>query len=181
MEFVSKIPKWQFALLAITGSLTIIASFYMITKGNFVPFCMVTVVAFLLFLTYKRVTPYFISRPPSEFDRPYDVFRDMEPKDQTRVNAWIGFLQKDVYAKRTGPVGDFVGNDEYVKRAPLYPIDNMGYYTGKRNGVLRGSCPSTNCGCLPSPDVPEKTVCGYMNNDVLIKCPPDCCSADCDF
>jgi hypothetical protein len=180
MEFVSTIPKWQFALLAITGSLTIISSFYMITKGNLVPFGVVAAVAFLLFLMYKRIIPSFISRPPSDFDRAYDVFRDMEPKDQTRVNPWVGFLQEDVYANKTGPIGQFVGNDDYVKRAPLYPILENGY-SGTETGVLKGQCPSKNCKCYPSPDVPGKTVCGYTESGTLIKCPPDCCSEDCDL
>jgi hypothetical protein len=46
----------------------------------------------------------------------------MEPADQTRVNPWVGILQEDVYVNRTGPIGTFTGNDDYVKNAPLYPI-----------------------------------------------------------
>jgi hypothetical protein len=53
----------------------------------------------------------------------FDVFRQMEPADQTRVNPWMGILQEDVYENRAGPVGDFVGNDDYAKNAPLYPFD----------------------------------------------------------
>jgi hypothetical protein len=124
MDFISTIPKGQLALLVIAGSLTIMSSFYLITKGNFVPFGVVVTIGFLLFIVYKRIVPSVISRPPSDADRPFDVFRDMEPKDQTRVNPWVGFLQEDVYTNRTGPIGDFVGKDDYVKRAPLYSIDS---------------------------------------------------------
>ena len=121
---MDSVPDWQLALLGITGSLTIISSFYLITKGNFVPFGVVVAIGFLMFIMYKRLEVSVISQPPPDYDRPFDVFRDMEPADQTRVNPWVGFLQQDVYANRTGPVGEFVGNDDYVKRAPLYSIDS---------------------------------------------------------
>ena len=124
MDFISTIPTEELVLLAIAGSSTIMSSFYLITKGNFVPFGMVVTVAFLIYIMYKRIAPSVISQPPSNANRPFDVFRDMESKDQTRVNPWIGFLQEDVYANRTGPIGDFVGKDDYVKRAPLYSIDS---------------------------------------------------------
>jgi hypothetical protein len=124
MDFISTIPKGQLALLAIAGSLTIMSSFYLITKGDFVPFGLVVTVGYLLFLMYKRVKVNVISQPPPDIERPFDVFRSMEPADQTRVNPWVGFLQKDVYANRTGPIGEFIGNDDYVKKAPLYSIDS---------------------------------------------------------
>jgi hypothetical protein len=70
----------------------------------------------------KRVAPNVTSQPPPNPDAPaFTVFRDMEPSDQTRVNVWTGFLQEDVYKNRTGPIGDFVGNDDVSKNAPLYP------------------------------------------------------------
>jgi hypothetical protein len=41
---------------------------------------------------------------------------------QRREGAWVGFLQEDVYAKKTGPLGEFVGNDSMSGNAPLYFI-----------------------------------------------------------
>jgi hypothetical protein len=71
-----------------------------------------------------RILPNVISRPPPDPNaRAFTVFRDMEPEDQTRVNVWTGFLQEDVYKNRTGPIGNFVGNDDFAPRAPLYPLN----------------------------------------------------------
>ena len=124
MDFISTIPMEQLVPLGIAGSLMIFSSFYLITKGNFVPFGIVATIAFLMFLLYKRLEVHVISRPPPDYERPYDVFRSMESKDQTRVNPWVGFLQDDVYMNRTGPIGEFTGNDDYVKKAPLYSIES---------------------------------------------------------
>ena len=46
----------------------------------------------------------------------------MEPADQTRENPWLGFLQEDVRVKRTGPIGDFIGNDSNSGNAILYTV-----------------------------------------------------------
>jgi hypothetical protein len=167
-----------------TGALTIFSSLYLLGHGYVSPLAASIAVAFLLYMTYKRIQVSIASQPPppdiGTGASQFDVFRQMEPADQTRVNPWVGILQEDVYANRTGPIGDFVGNDDYVKKAPLYSIYGNNY-TGPETGVSQGPCPSQNCGCLPSPDVPGKTVCGYINNGILIKCPPDCCSDDCDL
>jgi len=80
----------------------------------------------LLFLTIYRIQTSETSKPPPVDDgtgsSQFTVFRDMEPADQTRVNPFMGILQEDVYANRTGPIGTFVGNDDYAKNAPLYPF-----------------------------------------------------------
>ena len=116
------LPKSQLILLAIAGSLMILSSFYLLQQGKFMPLAAVVVIAFLGLLLFKRVAPNVTSRPPPDPDAPaFTVFRDMEPADQTRVNVWTGFLQEDVYRNRTGPIGDFVGNDDVSKNAPLYP------------------------------------------------------------
>jgi hypothetical protein len=85
------------------------------------PLAAVFVVAFVLYLTIMRMKK---SEPPPQEESPsqFDVFRQMEPADQTRVNPWTGILQEDVYVNRTGSIGDFVGNDDYTKNAPLYPF-----------------------------------------------------------
>jgi len=124
MDNISTIPTGQFVLLGIAGSLTIVTSLYLFFKGNFVPFAIVALVGFLIFITHKRLQKTFDSQPPPEYDRPFDVFRDMEPADQTRINPWVGFLQEDVFAKKMGPIGTFRGKDDYVKKAPLYPVDS---------------------------------------------------------
>ena len=86
------------------------------------PLAVVVVIAFLGWMLIKRITPNVVSQPPPVPDAPaFTVFRDMEPADQTRVNVWTGFLQEDVYQNRTGPIGDFVGNDDVSKKARLYP------------------------------------------------------------
>lgn len=116
---MSSLPK---ILLAIAGSLMILSSFYLLQRGNFMPLAAVVVIAFLGWLLFNRIRPSVISRPPPNPDAPaFTVFRDMEPADQTRVNVWTGLLQEDVYQNRTGPIGDFVGNDDVSKNAPLYP------------------------------------------------------------
>ena len=116
------LPKSQMILLAIAGSLMILSSFYLLQQGDFMPLAAVVVIAFLGLLMFNRLVPSVVSQPPPDPDAPaFTVFRDMEPADQTRVNVWTGFLQEDVYQNRTGPIGDFVGNDDVSKNAPLYP------------------------------------------------------------
>jgi hypothetical protein len=84
----------------------------------------VIVVLFLLYMAYKRFppAPARISQTVAAYDNQFDVFRDMEPADQTRENPWLGFLQEDVRVHRTGPIGDFVGADSKSGNAPLYLV-----------------------------------------------------------
>jgi hypothetical protein len=125
MGFFPDIPKGQFVLLAITGSLMILSSFYLLQRGQVMPLAAVSVIAFLGWLMFMRIAPDVTSRPPPVPDSPaFTVFRDMEPADQTRVNVWTGFLQEDVYQNRTGPIGDFTGNDDSMKHLRLYSTQN---------------------------------------------------------
>lgn len=82
----------------------------------------VVIVMFMLFIAYIRFpqAPARISQPVPSYDNQFEVFRDMEPKSQTRENTWIGFLQEDVHKNRTGPIGNFTGTDSASGRAPLY-------------------------------------------------------------
>lgn len=57
------------------------------------------------------------ARPPY-----YDAEFLKETDSQRREGAWVGFLQEDVFAKKTGPLGDFVGNDSPSGQAILYAI-----------------------------------------------------------
>ena len=117
------LPKGQLVLLAIAGSFMILSSFYLLQQGQVMPLAAVVVIAFLGWMMYMRILPNVMSRPPPDPNAPaFTVFRDMEPADQTRVNVWTGFLQEDVYKNRTGPIGNFVGNDDFVPKAPLYPL-----------------------------------------------------------
>ena len=85
----------------------------------------VLVILYLIWKTYERV-PYprvSISHPDGSYDNQgevMDIFRDMEPADQTREGVWVGFLQEDVRVNRAGPVGDFTGNDSHSGNASLY-------------------------------------------------------------
>jgi hypothetical protein len=82
----------------------------------------VVIVMFMLFIAYIRFpqAPARISQPVASYDNQFEVFRDMEPRSQTRENPWIGFLQEDVQKNRTGPIGNFTGADTTSGRAPLY-------------------------------------------------------------
>lgn len=88
----------------------------------------VVVVLILLYLAYKRFppAPARISQTVAANDNQFDVFRDMEPADQTRENPWLGFLQEDVRVKRTGPIGEFIGADSNSGSAPLYMFESAG-------------------------------------------------------
>ena len=121
MDFLTALPTWQLALVAIAGSMTIFTSLYLLRRGYIAPIAAVLAVGFVLYITISRTV---MSRPPPPVESPsqFDVFRQMEPADQTRVNPWMGILQEDVYVNRVGPIGEFVGNDDYVKNAPLYPF-----------------------------------------------------------
>jgi len=79
-------------------------------------------IAFLMYVAYVRFppAPARISQPVAAYDNQFEVFRDMEPADQTRENPWLGFLQEDVRKNRTGPIGNFVGYDDPSTKAPLY-------------------------------------------------------------
>jgi hypothetical protein len=84
----------------------------------------VVIVLGLLYLAYKRFppAPARISQTVAANDNQFDVFRDMEPADQTRENPWLGFLQEDVRVKRTGPIGEFIGADSSSGSAVLYLV-----------------------------------------------------------
>jgi len=117
------LPKGQLVLLAIAGSFMILSSFYLLQQGQVMPLAAVAVISFLGWMLYMGILPSVTSRPPADpTASAFTVFRDMEPADQTRVNVWTGFLQEDVYQNRTGPIGNFVGNDDFAPRAPLYPL-----------------------------------------------------------
>jgi hypothetical protein len=77
-----------------------------------------------MYFAYMRFppAPARISQSVPAYDNQFEVFRDMEPADQTRENPWLGFLQEDVRVKRTGPVGDFIGNDSTSGKAILYAV-----------------------------------------------------------
>jgi hypothetical protein len=123
-DLFTALPTRQFVLVAIAGAMTIFTSLYLLRRGYVVPIASVLAVAFVLYLVISRIAPSVTSRPPPPTDdsSQYDVFRQMEPADQTRVNPWTGILQEDVYVNRTGPIGNFVGNDDASPRAPLYPF-----------------------------------------------------------
>lgn len=80
------------------------------------------IIAFLMYMAYLRFpsAPAKISQPVAAYDNQFEVFRDMEPADQTRENPWLGFLQEDVRKNRTGPIGNFIGYDDPSPKAPLY-------------------------------------------------------------
>jgi len=126
MDTLTALPTWQFVLVAITGFVTLFSSLYLLGKGYVAPLAAVGAVLFLTYIVFIRIRASVVSRPPPTDDgtggSQFDVFRQMEPADQTRVNPWTGILQEDVYVNRTGPIGVFVGNDDYVKNAPLYPF-----------------------------------------------------------
>jgi len=83
--------------------------------------------AVLVYLAYRLVPgpPAKISQTVPAYDNQFEVFRDMEPADQTRENSWVGFLQENVRAGRTGPIGDFIGEDSSSGSAPLFYFDSI--------------------------------------------------------
>jgi hypothetical protein len=178
MDFFTALPTWQFVLVATAGAMTIFTSLYLLRRGYIAPIASVIAVSFVGYMLISRFgTP---SYPPSDSSySQYDVFRQMEPADQTRVNPWMGILQEDVYANRTGPIGDFVGNDDYVKNAPLYLISSEAKY---EKGISARNCPTNaRCTCIPVPGDPKKTHCGYIQNGTFIACPSDCCTPACTY
>lgn len=78
----------------------------------------------LIWLAYETLqkAPAKISKPVAAYDNQYEVMRDMEPNSQIRENPWVGFLQEDVHAGRTGPIGEFVGVESRSGRAVLYDL-----------------------------------------------------------
>ena len=88
----------------------------------------IVIILGLLWFAYTRFppAPARISQTVPAYDNQFEVFRDMEPADQTRENPWLGFLQEDVRQNRTGPIGDFIGNESPVPHAPLYTFETMG-------------------------------------------------------
>lgn len=81
----------------------------------------------MAWLAYTHVppAPAQISQTVTAYDNQYELFRDMEPADQTRENSWVGFLQENVRKNRTGPIGDFLGNDSSSGNASLYQISAL--------------------------------------------------------
>ena len=81
----------------------------------------------LAYLAYTHIpaAPAQISQPVSAYDNQFEVFRDMEPVDQTLENSWVGFLQENVRAGRTGPIGDFIGENSSSGSAPLFYFDSI--------------------------------------------------------
>jgi hypothetical protein len=81
----------------------------------------------LAYLAYTNIpaAPAQISQTVPAYDNQFEVFRDMEPADQTLENSWVGFLQENVRSGRTGPIGDFIGNDSDSGKAPLFYFDSI--------------------------------------------------------
>ena len=83
------------------------------------------IVAWLLSTAYGLLP---MLKPPA-WDNPfsqtpyydYDYMKNVTDSTR-REGAWVGFLQEDVYKNRTGPIGEFVGNDSPSDKAPLYLI-----------------------------------------------------------
>jgi hypothetical protein len=82
----------------------------------------VIIVMVLLYLAIVRFVPApaQISQPETAYASQTEIFRDLEPSTQIRDNAWVGFLQEDVRQGRTGPIGDFKGNDSNSGKVRLY-------------------------------------------------------------
>jgi hypothetical protein len=118
------LPTWQFVIVVSAGAMVIFTSLYLLRRGYIAPIASVFAMGFVLYVSFSRIKRTVDSHPtpPDESPSQYDVFRQMESADQTRVNPWVGILQEDVYVNRTGPIGNFDGNDDYVKNAPLYAI-----------------------------------------------------------
>ena len=78
----------------------------------------------LMYIAYTRFppAPARISPTVASYDNQFEIFRDMEPADQTRENPWVGFIQEDVKKNRTGPIGEFIGADSSSGSAILYTV-----------------------------------------------------------
>jgi hypothetical protein len=82
----------------------------------------VIIVMVLMYLAIVRLAPApaQISQPDTAYDSQTEIFRDLQPSSQVRDNAWVGFLQEDVRTGRTGPIGDFKGNESSNVRMYVY-------------------------------------------------------------
>jgi len=82
----------------------------------------IIIVIVLLYVSIVTLVPApaKISQPVSAYDNQFEVFRDMEPSSQVRENPWVGFLQEDIKEGRTGPIGEFVGNESSAGKVRLY-------------------------------------------------------------
>lgn len=146
-----------------------------------------------LLLRYGYITvppaPARISQSVPAYDNQYDVFRDMEPETQTRVGAWVGFLQEDLLTHRTGPIGDFIGNDSDSGNAPLYAFQTAQVGTAFSRNTCDGcACVSdttekagtatdTIFAALMGKD--NKTVCSRTRDGVKYACQASCCNNTC--
>jgi hypothetical protein len=83
---------------------------------------LVVYLIWLSIMSVKTSCPPRVSQPVNAYDNQYDVFRDMEPSSQVRENPWMGFLQEDLTKNRTGPIGNFVGNESSSGKVPVYPV-----------------------------------------------------------
>jgi hypothetical protein len=103
-------------------------------------------VVWLAWFAYETMTPApaRISQPVAAYDTQYDVFRDMEPNSQTRENPWVGFLQEDVSAGRTGPIGDFVGAESKSGSATLYDLQGGDLGSGQAAPTLNAATIDAN-------------------------------------
>jgi hypothetical protein len=111
------------AFLVIAAGIALLSGAFLALHGKFFPLIAFGIIVILIYMTWQRIPEPEIFKTQDTSQRQFTVFRDMESSDQTRVNPWTGFLQEDVYANRTGPIGNFEGNDDYVRDAPLYPFD----------------------------------------------------------
>ena len=111
-------------LLVFAGGLVILSGTFLALHGKFFPLIAFGIIVALVYMTWSRLPEPEVFKKQETNGTQFTVFRDMESADQTRVNPWTGFLQEDVYANRTGPIGDFDGNNDYVKNAPLYDFEN---------------------------------------------------------
>jgi len=104
------------------------------------------IVVWLARFAYETMTPApaRISQPVAAYDTQYDVFRDMEPNSQTRENPWVGFLQEDVSAGRTGPIGDFVGAESKSGSATLYDLQGGDLDSGQAAPTLNAATIDAN-------------------------------------
>ena len=106
-------------IAGIGAGLVILSSLYMATEeDNIMPLAIVCVIVFLTYLSWTKVS-VSMHLPTPAYSQ-FDLFRDLEPSDQTRVNPWVGFLQEDVYKDKYGPIGDFEGN---IDKAQMYEFD----------------------------------------------------------
>ncbi len=110
------------------------------------------IVSVLAWLAWAHLPPppARISQTVAAYDSQYELFRDMEPADQTRENSWVGFLQEPVYKGRTGPIGDFTGNDSRSGSASLYFVDLIPEPSGKEPEVSPTKGPKSKARVIDS-------------------------------